>query len=483
MLVDKEKVKQGVIKGVISLTLRTIFLQGLQVFSLFFLQMFLEPSQIGVFFVATAASQIFTLFTDIGLGAALIQRKEVISLLDLRIVFTVQQVLVAMAIFGGIVVAPLIQRQTGLSGEGMTLYFTLLFILFISSLKAIPSILLERELAFEKQVIPQVVEAVIYHSLVLVLAWQGWGVISYSLAFLVSALAGLPVYYWISPWKLGFAFNWRRARELITFGIFYQGKSFLAIVKDNLFAVFLSGAIGTGGVGYWGTAQKWAYFPYRFIVDSVTRVTFPAYSRSQQDMNILRKGIERSLFTVSLILFPLYGIMTIVIRDLITLIPKYSKWEPVIFSFYFLCAQAAIAAITNILVNVLDATGRVKTTLWLMVLWTIGTWGITFALIPKLGFFGVAVSQFIVSLTVVLVIYLVKKILNFDFVGNVFPAMISTGIMILAGSLLEKALPASFSAIAILLVVSLATYVVCVWLLARNKITAVVQLVLETYRK
>jgi PST family polysaccharide transporter len=479
----EEEIKHKAVRSVVALTLRTVFLQGVQVVSLFFLQIFLSPAQIGVFFVATAASQMLTLFTDVGLGAALVQKKEEISELDIKIVFTIQEILVLLAIALGIIISPIIQTRTGLTGDGMVLYFVLLFLLFISSLKVIPSILLERKLAFEKQVFPQVIETVIYYLIVVILAWKGWGVSSYSWGFLVSALVSLPIYYWLSPWKIGFALDLKRAKNLFSFGILYQGKSFLAIIKDNLFTVFLSSIVGTSGVGYWGTAQKWAYFPYRFVVDSVTKVTFPAYSRVQKDLEILRGGIERSLFMVSLILFPFYGIMVIIIRDLINLIPKYNKWEPIVISFYFLCAQAAIAALTNILVNVLDATGRVKTTLGLMILWTIGTWGVTLILISQFGFTGIAIAQFIVSLTIALVIYLVRKLVNFEFIRNVWPPLVATAIMMGAMVTLRNVLPVSFLSVLVTTVSGGIIYLTAVWFIAKQKIKEIILLILKAYQR
>lgn len=479
----EDEIKHKAVRSVIALTTRTIFLQLVTAVALFFLQIFLSPAEIGVFFIVTAVFQIFTLFTDVGLGAALIQKYDEIAENDLKTVFLIQEILVAVAIFLGVAATPIIKSYSHLNSDGFTLYYVLLFTLFISSLKVIPSILLERKLAFEKQILPQIVESIVYYLIVVFLAWKGFGIKSYSWGFFISALVGLPIYYILSPWKIGFAFSKDRARHLFSFGVFYQGKSVLAVIKDNLFTFFLSGMVGNSGVGYWGTAQRWAYFPYRFVVDSITKVTFPAYSRAQDKTDILRAGIERSLFTVSLVLFPLYTILTINIANLISLIPKYTKWEPAVISFYFLCSQAIIAALTNILVNVLDATGRVKTTLYLMVLWIILTWGITIVLVTKLGFTGISVAQFLVSLTIVLVIFLVKKFIQFNFVDNVIKPLLAAVFMGLIMFFLARVLPVNFPSIITVAAVGVIIYAVSVWLMARDKIKATIQLIVRAYRK
>ncbi|MBI4099911.1 oligosaccharide flippase family protein [Candidatus Microgenomates bacterium] len=480
---DENDLKHNAVRGVIALTARTILLQLVSVVALFFLQIFLEVKDLGVFFIVTAVFQVFTLFTDVGLGAALIQRKEDIHETDLGTVFVMQEALVLLAIALGVLATPVIRAYSGLGSDGIALYYVLLFTLFISSLKVIPSILLERKLAFEKQVLPQIVESLIYNTIVVFLAWKGFALWSYSWAFGISALVGLPIYYFLSPWKINFHFAADRARTLLSFGLFYQGKSFLAVIKDNLFTFVMSGLVGQTGIGFWGTAQRWAYFPYRFVVDSVTKVTFPAYSRAQNNASVLRAGIERSLFTVSLLLFPLYAVMAVNIHSLVLLIPKYTKWEPAIISFYFLCSQAIIAALTNILVNVLDATGRVKTTLCLMVVWIIGTWGLALFLITKLGFTGISVAQFLVSLTIIIVVILVRRFVPFDFWGNVGRPLTAAAVATVAMLVTVNILPVSYLSVLATAAAGSIIYVLAIWLIAADKIKTTAKLVISAYRK
>ena len=84
---------------------------------------------------------------------------------------------------------------------------------------------------------------------------------------------------------------------------------------------------------------------------------------------------------------------------------------------------------SGVLVNVLDATGRVKTTLKLMVLWTILTWILTPAAIYLWGYNGVAIASFMVTLTIGVTVYLVKKVVQFDFIKSIYKPIFATLIM------------------------------------------------------
>ena len=420
-----DEVKNKTIRSVVALVGRTVFLQVTSLVAFFLLGIFLSPSAIGIFIAVSALLRIFSLFTDVGLGAALIQKKEELDEDDLKTTFTIQEILMVTAVLIGFGLTNIVAKYVNLDVQGVFLYKVLLITLFISSLKALPSLLLERRLAFEIQVIPQIVEALVFNFLVVLLAYKGFGVDSYSWAILASALVGLPLYYLLSPWKVRLGFSRNKARHLLSYGLAFQGKSFLAVIKDDLLTVFLTGSVGTAGVGFWGWAQKWAYSPFRLIVDSITKVTFPAYSRVQNDQETLRKGIEKSLFGVSVVLFPVLTMMIFLISPVIALIPKYGKWELALPSFYFLCFGAGISALSNILVNALDATGKVKTTLGLMVMWIVLIWVLTISLVTKFGFTGISMASFLVSLTIFVTVFLLKRYVKFSFVRPIIKPIFS----------------------------------------------------------
>lgn len=472
---DLEEIKKRTIRSIIALTGRTIFLQATNLVAFFLLGIFLSPSAVGIFIAVSALIRIFTMFTDLGLGAALIQKKEDLDKKDLETAFTLGEILVVTVVVAGFLLTPLVSRFTNLDNQGIFLYQVLLITLFISSLKVLPSILLERKLAFETQTIPQIVEALAFNFLVVFLAYKNFGVASYAWAILASALIGLPIYYIVSPWKISLGLSKEKIKHLLSFGVAYQGKSVLAVVKDDLLTFFLTGIVGTAGIGYWGWAQRWAYSPFRLIVDSVTRVTFPAYSRIQHDREILRMGIEKSLFAVSFILFPVLTIIAFLIGPAMQIIPKYAKWEPALVSFYFLCAGAAVSALSNILVNALDATGRVKTTLGLMGTWIVLTWFLTLALVAKFGFTGISMASFLVSLTIVLTVYLTKRVIKFSFIGSVYKPVIGC---------LGAGVGLYFLKLPLILIspVGVIIYMLILAILARKELVANTKIVFKAYK-
>jgi len=285
----------------------------------------------------------------------------------------------------------------------------------LASLKTIPSVLLERKLKFNLLVIVEISEALLFYGLAVFLAWRGFGVLSYAWAVLARGITGVILIYIISPWKIGFALRKDSLKHLLRFGVPYQANTFLSVIKDRLMNVFLWKIVGATGVGILGWAQKWAQMPLRFIMDAVIKVTFPAYARMQEKKEELTAAIEKTLFFISFLVFPLLLGMAILARSLVTIIPEYSKWEIALIALYLFIVNSFWGSVTTPLTNALTAIGKIKVVFKLMVMWTVLTWIIYPILAVRYGFNGVAFGAALVATSSVIAIWIAKKHLTFRF--------------------------------------------------------------------
>jgi len=423
---DYREIKGKIVSGVFALTSRTVVLQVVSFFSTFILTILLSPSIFGVFFVVSAVISFLSYFSDIGFAAALVQKKEEPTRAEYVTSFTIQQILVGSIVIISIFLSPVFSSFYNLGSDGLLLLRALLASFFLSSLKTIPSIILERKLDFQLLIIPQILETVVFYLLAIILALLGWGITSFAWAAVARGIVGLVAIYMISPWKVGIGISFTALRHLLAFGIPFQTNSILALVKDDLMTIFLGKILPFSQVGYIGWAKKWAEAPLRLIMDSIVRVTFPAYSRLQSDSKVLGRAIEKSFFFLAFFIFPVTALMIIFIKPLIQIIPKYTKWEPALISFYLFSFAVIFAAFSSPIVNALNATGRIKTTLVLMVVWTILTWMLVPALTVTFGYNGVAEGAFIISFTGVLPIIIMKKIVNFRIIHVLYKPLVAT---------------------------------------------------------
>ena len=423
--IDIALVKKKSLTGIVALTSRTFLLQVVAFVATFLLTIFLSPQIFGVFYVVSAIINFLGYFSDIGLAAALIQKKETLSPDDLSTTFTIQQILVGSAVAIALFLSQTISDFYHLDVTGLWLFRALVVSFFLSSLKTIPSILLERKLDFNKLVIPQILETLGFYVVAVVLAWRGFGIVSFTWAVIVRAVVGLIAMYSISPWHITFHFSRDVAKKLMRFGVPFQLNSFIALLKDDLLTVFLGKILPFAQIGYIGWAKKWAEVPLRLIMDNVIRVTFPAFSRLQEHKEELASAIEKTLFGLAVTIFPVSVGLLFFVHPLIQIIPKYSKWEPAVLSFYLLTFSSMLAGLSTPLTNALNAIGKIKITLGLMVMWTALTWVLVLTFVHFFGFIGVPIAFVSVSGTVIVVVYLVKRFVQFSFWRSIITSVIA----------------------------------------------------------
>ncbi len=425
---DINLVKRKTVTSTVSLFFQSGYASVLGLAANLVLTILLSPGIFGIYIATLSIISILNYFSDIGMAASLIQKRE-ITPEDEKTAFTVQQILVISLVALGFFSTSAISEFYQLPPEGRLLYWSLLAGFFLSSLKTMPSVLLEREIKFEKIVLVQIVENTIFYLAVIALAIFGYGLSSFTVAVVFRSLAGVILIYRLSPWKFAIGINRDSYKRLVSFGLPFQGSSLLALVKDDLLTLYLGRVVGFTGLGYIGWAKKWAESPIRIIMDSISRVLFPLFSKFQNDRKRLSSLIEKIIHYQSFLILPAIAGMAIVMGRFVEIVPKYSKWEPALPLFYLFCLSALMSSYSTPFINFLNGIGKVKVSLYFMVFWTALTWILTPLLIGYFGYIGFPITLVILSSTFVVVILITKRFVEFEFLRPIFPFLTSTAIM------------------------------------------------------
>lgn len=429
-----EDIKKRSVAGVLSYTLRTFAVQAIAVFANFFLAAYLSSTEYGIYFIVTAALNLFTFLSDIGLAASLIQKKTEPSLTDLRTTFTVQMLL-SFGIFAlTLALTPVWQSVYGFSGASLWLLYVVGFSFILISFKTIPSVILLRRLRYDLLSVPGVVENLVFYTILCVCAWKGLGIYSFIFGIIGRDFAGLIAMYALQRWPIGLSLSWQSFKTMANFGAKFQLNDLLARVKDDLFTLVVMGAfLDTSQIGLVSWSKRMASMPQQFTVNNIIAITFSTYSRLQDQPQLLRKAIEKTLYFVSLVTFPMLAGLSIFIIPLVNLTPRYDQWKPALLGVSLFAINYAWAAISTPLTNTLNAVGKVNRTLLLMIMWTSLTWTITPLAIIWYGYNGVALASVVISFSSIVTIMMVKAVIPFDFWTNIWRQIVATCAMTIIG--------------------------------------------------
>lgn len=435
-LTESALIKQRSVSGAIAYVFRTFAIQIVGIVASIALSVLFSAEEFGIYYAVTALIGFFTFFSDVGLAAALVQKAETPTVKELRTIFTVQLML-ALGIFLTVVaLTPIWRNLLHLEQTGIWLLYAMAGSFVLSSLRTIPSILLERELLFNKVIIPTLVENISFYVILVFLAWRGFSLMSYTYAVLVRSLLGVATVYLIKRWPIGLAFDIPSLKKLMSFGVKFQVNDLLARIKDDLLVVFLGWWLGAQGLGYVGWAKRWSTFPYQLTVQSVLGITFPAFSRIQDQKDLLRKAIEKSLYFITFMAFPMVTGLAAYIYPLLVVLPQFNKWLPAALSLSLFAIQIGMSAISTPLTNTLMAIGEVNKNLKLMVMWTVLTWTVTPISVWLFGFQGVAIAALIIGLTSVVPAFYVKQAIpQVTFLPHIWLQALAAAAILLIGFL------------------------------------------------
>ncbi len=428
---ELKSMKSKSIFSVLSLLFQSSYSAVLGFGAFFILTLKSNETLLGIYGTVLASLSFFNYITNLGLAAALIQKKDT-KQIDLNTAFFIQMVLVTIAVILGMLFGDrLLAGYQDIPADAKYLFWALLGAFFLSSLKTIPSVLLEKKVEIYKNVLVQTVENTVFYLTIIIASFMGYEIPALIAAVALRSIVGVLMIFFMQPWSPSISFSLRSAKELLSYGLPFQGNSFLAMIKDDLLIIYLGQTIGLANLGIVTFGKKYAEMAVRIVTDNLNRVAFPVFAGVQENKELLNKSLQNVVFFGSLIVFPIIigGLFTF--DSFLKIIDGYyDKWNEALFSFYFFSLSALLVSMTTPFINLFNAVKRVKLSLVFMIVWTALTWILIPPAIHAFGYNAIAVCFFIVSLTFIFVEMKAKEIVPFSLFQTIKGVIFASGFML-----------------------------------------------------
>jgi len=379
--------KSRAARGVVLLLLRTAGAQVITLAGTIALLRVLTPEDLGTFAVLSFALAFFQFFGDAGLAGALIQGQDPPSERSLRTVFTIH-VLLAGAVVAAVwalsplvpVVWPKLPSGSPLLLRAMSLSF------FVTVVRVVPSIQLERGMRFGAIAVAEVAQVAAFYAVACACALAGLGDWTWPAAVLAQAAVGSLVVFAASPWWPGLALDRTLLGPMLRFGLPFQTKNFIGFANGAVTPLFAGAALGPAAVGLIGWGQQLAYAPLK-LVEAIARVSFPLFSRMQFERDALARVVEHSL---QLAAFGVFFSAAILLTggENITRVVFSEKWMQGILALHAFSAVLVVGFVSPVIGAAFDAVGRPGIIARLSASWTILNWIVVPITTWRWGFSG-----------------------------------------------------------------------------------------------
>jgi O-antigen/teichoic acid export membrane protein len=456
-----------------------VFIKIINFITTVILARLLDPSYFGLIAAALVIINFFEIFRDLGIGTALIYKKDDVDMATNTAFFILPIVAVIFYVISYFI-APFAAdffKESQL--EAIIRVLSLIFVIW--SFGTLPSILLDKNLEFKKKMIPQIIPKIGYGIASVMLALNGYGVWSLVFGRLVLEVLSVLFIWPVVNWRPSYKFDRKIAFDLINYGKQVIGANILVFLISIVDLTFIGRFLGPDNLGFYSIAIGIASLLTSQVSMVMGRVMFPIYSTIQHDMVTLKKAYVRTMKYVSIIAIPASFGIFIVAYDFIKVIYG-DKWLPALAALQVLSFYALNRSLLATTEDLYLAAGKPDVRTKLNFLQLIFMSILMYPLTMHYGILGTSVAALLPSILIVFLTFreagkIIKE--SFMFILRpLLPFLVGSVILVLSIELLHHILPLKPSyMLAASVILGSAVYFVFLWLTQKELIYEIKELV------
>lgn len=375
--------------------------QGVYLLNGIILARILDPKDFGIYGMSLILSDFVFMFWNLGLNAALIQRKDV-EKKHLDTAFSISILMGIMCFFITWFSAPFLASffKEPIVSQ-ITRIIAVTFILY--AMDRVPTALLTKHFYFKEITIVGLAHPVIYGLVAIPLAVSGFGPISFAWGIVLGAfgvMLGKIIFgFKLFSWRPRFAIDKDSAKNLLGFGVFIMLYDIFNYLLGSLPRIIGGKFFGAVDLGYFTHATNTSYLPLQKVQVSVGNVLLPAFSSIQDSTEKIKMWFRKfNFFTYAIISPPILFFVFFPNEFISGIFGK--KWLPSAPLLIWMSASAMLGASYVYFQNIMKAVGKphlpflisISAFIPFMILLAVGM---------KHGILGIAIALFILTILIV----------------------------------------------------------------------------------
>jgi len=352
-----ENLKQKTISAMLWSTLGKLSTLSIQFIANMILARLLMPEDFGCIGMLMIFMVISEVLITGGFGQALIQKKNPTHL-DYSTVFywnLVASIIIYILLY---ISSPIIADFYNMS-QLTNLLRIYSITLIISSFSIVQTNILQKQLKFKSLSIRNIIASSCGSIVATCMAFYGFGIWSLVASSIISAIASVFLLWRMSAWRPTWEFSWISFKELFSFGSLMAFSSLIDELYKEIQGLIIGKFYTARDLGYYTQAKKLENIPVSSLSQIVSQVTFPVFSKLQDNKSQLKQGVKKCLVALTYLNFPMCILLIVIASPLIELLYG-TKWLPAIPYFQLLCISGLFYVILTMNNTVIKSLGKSK---------------------------------------------------------------------------------------------------------------------------
>lgn len=232
-------------------------------------------------------------------------------------------------------------------------------ILIINAFGSVQQNKFRKELKFKTLSVIQIISSSISVIVAITMAYYGWGVWSLVAQQLLNSFIAVLLLWFTSNWRPTLCFSLKSFKELFAYGSFLLLSDLLNEICSNIQGLIIGRKYSVSDMGFYSQAKKMEEIPTTTISYVVSTVTFPVFSKLQNNKEQLHTAVRKCLRLMNFMNFPLM-ILLIVVAEPLFIILFSDKWIGSVPYFRILCIAGLVNCLQSVNYQVTAAVGRSK---------------------------------------------------------------------------------------------------------------------------
>ena len=316
------------------------------------------PEQFGVVNIATVVIAFFAIFSDLGIGPAVIQHKN-LDRHDLGGIFS-------LSVWSGAVMALLFFAAAGsiasLYGDSQVLRNVLRILalnLFFAAANIVPNALILKEKRFRFAAMRSLTVQIAGGTAAIAAAYAGAGIYALTINPVFSSLMLLAINYRQNPLPLRLRPGRKALGKVFSFSAYQFSFQLINYFSRNLDKLLMGRYMSLSQLGYYDKSYRLMMLPLQNIAYVISPVMHPIFSEMQHDLKQLGASYLKVVRLLAFIGLPLSAVLFFTAQELVLIIFG-DQWEPSVPVFRILALSVGIQIVMSTSGSIFQAANATR---------------------------------------------------------------------------------------------------------------------------
>ena len=431
-----KSLKEKVLKGGISLSIRQLFVAGLSLVNVLVIARILGPERYGIVTIVLGIFYFFTPTLKLGLHVYLVRKPELLKNDSEQIVAFYNTVGVAIIALLWCA-APLVGWWTGKTEVTQGLQ-VVLPVLWLDQVGRISITMLERDLRFAQVGVIEAVAQIANYLLSVILVLTGWGYWGPIFGTVARYIVQASLAYFFYPVTWRWRWHWQSLKPALHYGLSYSSSDWLLNLKNLRVPLLVSRLLGVEAAGLISIAIRLAE-QLAILQMVVRRMSISVMAKLIDDPEKTRNAISQGMAYQALLIGPVCAVFSCISAWIIPIMFS-NQWLISAKIFPFIALGTMVGAIFELHASTLYATGK-NYEVARRNLWFVGIlWLANILLIPTLGLWGYGLAEIIALPSYYWIHLSIAKLFGSPNYQNVFWLTLASAIPLFGGAFLPPVL-------------------------------------------